>query len=133
MYNLKLTEIIDNMIDELNRARSICGLVVEDFDNELEKCSGEDGEANMLCSDIDAEWDRMHELKERIEFALILAVYAGYKNALTGFKYNCENAKWREKYINFASEVELGYDGNDSERTYDIAKDLVNKLFYKNL
>jgi len=131
MNNLKITEIIDNMVDELGRARDIVGLVVEDNHNELEKYSGEDGDANMLCSDIDTEWERIHDLKERIEFALICAVYAGYKNAQMDYEHDCDNAEWREKYLKLASEVELEYEEGyvDSEWAYEMANYLVKELF----
>ena len=74
--------------------------------------------------------EEMPELKERIEFALIIATYVGMENARIGFEYDCDNAEWREKYLKAASEVELEYEDGmvSSEWAYDMASYIAKKL-----
>lgn len=60
MKKLKIHEIINNMVDELLRARDILA-------------NNEEAESSMLISDIDAELDRAFDLKERIDFAMLMA------------------------------------------------------------
>ena len=118
MQRLGIKDIINNAKDELDRAYELLK------DNE-------DAIDDMLVSDIESSLDRLEDINERIEFALILAVYAGYKCAELDYEYDCDNAEWREKYLHIASDVELEYDGDyvDSELAYITATELVNKLF----
>lgn len=122
MKNLLIKDIINNAKDELERAREI--LLSNDDAKEM-------AERSMLLSDIDSSLERMEELEARIEFALVLAVYAGYENAEHNFEYDCDNAKWREKYLKIASEIELEYENGyvDSDWAYNTADDLVKELF----
>lgn len=123
MKNLSIYDIINNAKDELERAREIL------LSNEETK---EMAEMNMLLSDIDSSLERMEELEARIEFALVLAVYTGHANAEFDCKYDCDNAKWRNKYIQLASEVNFEYDEKGyicSDWGYNTASDLVDKLF----
>ena len=114
---LMITDIINNMIDELDRAREMLK-------------GNEDAENSMLLSDIESSLERASDLKERIEFALILAVYAGAEDCKNGFVYECDNSEWREKYLKAASEVELEYEGGvvSSEWAYNMASYIVRKL-----
>ena len=119
---LSILDIINNAKDELDRTREII------LSNEETK---EMAEMSMLISDIDSSLERLEEVKERIEFALILAVYAGNNNAELNFKHDCDNAEWREKYLQIASDIDLEYEGNyvNSEWAYNTASDLAKKLF----
>jgi hypothetical protein len=114
---LTIFDIIDNMRDELDRAREIL-------------LHNEDAENSMLLSDIESSIERASDLKERIEFALILAVYAGAEDAQTDFVYECDNSYWRDKYLSAASEVELEYEDGlvSSEWAYDTASDMVRSM-----
>ena len=119
---LSILDVINNAKDELDRAREII------LSNEETK---EVAEMSMLISDIDSSLERLEEVKERIQFALILAVYSGNNNSELNFKHNCDNAEWREKYLQIASNIDLEYEGNhvDSERAYNTASDLAKQLF----
>jgi hypothetical protein len=120
--NLTIYDIINNAKDELERAREIIIM------NDDTKAYAED---SMLLSDIESSLERMEELENRIEFALILAVYAGCKNAEIDFEYGCDNSEWREKYITAASQVELEYEDDcvSSEWAYNTASDIVDEMF----
>lgn len=114
---LMIHDIINNMIDELERAREIL-------------CDNEDAANSMLLSDIESSLERASDLKERIEFALIIAVYVGMENAKIDFKHNCDSAEWRDKYLKAASEVELEYEYGliSSEWAYDTASYLARQM-----
>lgn len=119
--NLSIYDIINNAKDELERAREIIIM------NDDTKAYAED---SMLLSDIESSLDRMEELENRIEFALIVAVYTGCENAGLDFEYDCDNSEWREKYIKAASQVELKYEDDcvSSEWAYNTASDIAKKL-----
>lgn len=123
--NLTIYDIINNARDELERAREIIIM------NDDTKAYAED---DMLLSDIESSLERMEELENKIEFALMLAVYAGCENATIDFEYDCDNSEWRRKYIKAASEIELEYDGNyvNSEWAYNTASDIAKKLIAEN-
>lgn len=114
---LMIHDIIDNMVDELERAREILQY-------------NEDAENSMLLSDIELSLERASDLKERIEFALILAVYAGGENAQCDFEYECDNSEWRDKYLKAASQVELEYEYGvvSSEWAYNLASYLAREM-----
>ena len=68
----------------------------------------------------------------QIEFALILAVYAGMKNASLDYPYDCDNSGWRERYLKKARETIFEYDDDgcvNSEWAYNVASDIVDTLF----
>lgn len=114
---LMIHDIINNMIDELERAREIL-------------CDNEDAENSMLLSDIESSLERASDIKERIEFALIIATYVGMDNAKINFEYECDNAEWREKYLKAASEVELKYEDGvvSSEWAYNMASHMAREM-----
>lgn len=119
---LHVYDIINNMVDELDRAKELLS------DNEEARDS-------MLIADIESSLERVEELKERIDFALILAVYTGMENAKVDFEHECDNSEWRNKYLEIASQIELEYEGNfiSSEWAYNeafnIAKDMIENTF----
>lgn len=114
---LMIHDIISNMTDELGRAREIL------LHNEC-------AENSMLLSDIESSLDRASTLKERIEFALIIAVYVGMENARNDFRFDCDNSEWRNMYLEEASKIELEYDNGEvsSEWAYDMASYIARKL-----
>ena len=117
--NLTIFESIDNVYDELSRSI--------DF---LEP--GNLQGADELHDDIDADIDRMSDIKERIEFALKIAVCAGHINAKKDFEFECDNSEWCEKYLEAASQVEFQYDDEgyvDSEWAYEEADRIAKSLF----
>ena len=116
---LLITDIINNVRDELERSL------------ELLK-ENEDAIGSMLVSDIEVSLERMENLNERIEFALILANYAGGHDALGKTAECTDNAKWRKKYIHAASEIEFVYDEKgyiDSDWAYNTAEDIISNMF----
>ena len=117
MKRLEIKDIINNAKDELERAY------------ELLKYN-EDAINSMLVSDIESSLERLEDINERIEFALILAVYAGSENAELDFEYDCDNSEWREEYLHKASQVELEYEDDcvSSEWAYNTASDIAKKL-----
>ena len=110
IMRLEINDIINNMIDELDRARELL-------------LHNEDAENSMLLSDIELSLERASDLKDRIEFALIIATYAGMENAQVDFEYECDNAEWRSKYLKAASDIEFEYEDGviSSEWAYDTA------------
>lgn len=125
MY-LNIKDIITNAMDGLDRARE---RLVEL--GEFKKDALTDDE--VLMEDMtNAELD-LDELGWRIEFALILAVYAGYENAKRDYEFDCDNAEWRNKFIEIASQVDIYLDDDriDSEWAYNTASEIVKNMFEK--
>lgn len=118
---LSINDIIDNMVDELSRAREIL-------------LHNEEAENSMLLADIESSLERSSDLKDRIEFALIVAAYAGMENAQADFEHECENAEWRSKYLQAASDVELEYEDGvvSSEWAYDTACSIARQMVKTN-
>lgn len=117
--NLTIFELIDNMTDELSRSM--------DFLNS-DNFMG----ADELYDDISADIDRVSDIKERIEFALKIAVYAGYINAKKDFEFDCDNSEWCDKYLEAASQIEFEYDDDGyiaSDWAYDAADECAKSLF----
>ena len=114
---LEINDIINNMIDELDRARELL-------------LHNEDAENSMLLSDIELSLERATDLKDRIEFALIVATYAGMENAQVGFEHECDNAEWRSKYLKAASDIEFEYEDGviSSEWAYDTACQIARQM-----
>lgn len=114
---LMINDIIDNMLDELDRAREIL-------------LYSEEAKNSMLLSDIESSLERASELKDRIEFALIIATYVGGENAQINFEYECDNSEWRDKYLQAASNIEFEYDDGaiSSEWAYDTAYDIARRM-----
>ena len=115
---LLITDIINNAKDELERSL------------ELLK-ENEDAIDSMLVSDIEMSLERMADLNERIEFALILANYAGAYDALGKTVELTDSATWRKRYLHAASEIEFVYEEGyiDSDWAYTEAEDIVANMF----
>ena len=93
--NKSIYEIINNAKDELTRARDIL--------------EGNDApEISTLVSDIYDSLKQMEELKDRIDFALILANNMGWKDCDYTIG-TTDNRDWLERYIKVASKIHLGY------------------------
>lgn len=116
--NLKINEIINNAIDELERARELLS------NNEI-------AEKSMLLSDIDSSLERMQNINERIEFALIISMYLGMINAQNDFIYDIDNSEWREKILYESIKIDLQYEDGyiDSEWAYEMADSIAKKLW----
>lgn len=114
---LFINDIIDNMRDELDRTRELL-------------LYNEDAEYSMLLSDIESSIERTEDLKERIEFALVLATYAGMENAKVDFEYECDSPEWRNKYLKAASEIDFEYEDGfiSSEWMYNTASNIVKDM-----
>ena len=115
---LDIIDIINNVKDELSRT--------EDF---LDDCENPDEELSL---DIKLSIDRMSDIEDRIHYALILAVYAGYVNSKIDFEYDCDNGEWIKKFLDIASNTEFEYDEEgcvDSEWAYNSADEFISKLF----
>ena len=67
MDELTVKEMLENMIDELGRARDIIGALAREDAEEISNYSGEGGEADMLCSDIDSTWEQLDILDELLQ------------------------------------------------------------------
>lgn len=124
--NLNIKDIITNAMDGFDRALERLAEL-----GEFKKDALTDDE--VLIEDMtNAELD-LDELGWRIEFALILAVYAGYENAKRGYEFDCDNAEWRNKFIEIASQVDIYLDDDriDSEWAYNTASEIVKNMFEK--
>lgn len=123
MNNLK--DIINNVIDELDRAKE---RVAEIGDVQSEQSVTDD---DMLIYDIENTLEELRSFNDRIDFALVCAVYAGGINAETGYEEECDNSFWRESYLDIASQIELEYEDGyvDSEWAYNVGYEEAKKLF----
>ena len=120
MTNLLIKDVINNAIDELSRSRD---LLIEN----------EDAYWSFLVSDIDSSLERMTDINERIEFALLIAYHMGCINSEYDFtsEHDCCSRKMLERYLQAASDVEIKYHNNvvDSEWAYEAAGAIAEKLF----
>lgn len=123
MNNLKDT--INNVIDELNRAKE---RIAELGDVQSEQGVTDD---DMLIYDIENTLEELRSFNDRMEFALICAVYAGGINAETDYEEECDNNAWRKSYLDIASQIELEYEDGyvDSEWAYNVGYEEAKKLF----
>ena len=114
---LKITDIINNAKDELERSLELLK------DNE-------DAQMSMLVSDIESSLERMADINERIEFALVLANYAGIKEVKDNSEECTDSFEWRKKYIEIASEIEFKYWNGHicSDWAYNEASDIIDKM-----
>ena len=93
--NKSIYETINNAKEELARARNLL-------------MNNEEAEISTLLSDIDDSLKQMEELKDRIDFALILANNMGWKDCDYTIG-TTDNRDWLERYIEVASKIHLGY------------------------
>lgn len=106
MENLTIKEIISNMVDELSRARELLA------DNQ-------EAQESMLVSDIDNELDRVADLDERIDLAMLMSAKVGDVAIPTVYKiYELE------------SETEWPYENGtvDTEAVYNTLGDITAEL-----
>ena len=120
MKELSIKDIIGNAIDELSRSLDLL------MDNE-------DAYWSCLTSDIDSSLERMADVNDRIEFALLIAYHMGCINSEYDFtsEYDCCSKETLDRYLQAASDVEIKYHNNvvDSEWTYEAAGAIAEKLF----
>ena len=122
MTNLLIKDVINNAIDELSRSRDLL------IDNE-------DAYWSFLVSDIDSSLERMTDINERIEFALLIAYHMGCTNSEYDFtsKHDCCSRKMLERYLQAASDTKLKYrDGVlDYEWAYGAAGGIAQNIYSK--
>lgn len=96
MKELSIKDIINNAKDELSRSLDLL------MDNE-------DAYWSCLTSDIDSSLERMADVNDRIEFALLIAYHMGYINSKHNFmpKSDCCSKEMINKCLQAASDVEL--------------------------
>ena len=120
MKELSIKDIIGNAIDELSRSLDLL------MDNE-------DAYWSCLTSDIDSSLERMADVNDRIEFALLIAYHMGCINSEYDFtsEYDCCSKETLDRYLQAASDVEIKYHNNvvDSEGAYEAAGAIAEKLF----
>ena len=119
--NLSIYDIINNAKDELERAREI--IILNEETKEM-------AENSMLISDIDSSLERMENITDRIEFALLLANTTGYSECKNGMLSDAtDESPWRKKYIEVASEIELEYEKGyvDTEWAYEKVAQIVEE------
>lgn len=103
---LTIIDIINNLIDELSRARELL-------------INNQEAQESMLISDIDSELDRASDLCERIDFAMLMASEIGDVAIPTIYKiYELE------------SKTELPYENGfvDTETVYNTLGDITATL-----
>ena len=121
MKELSIKDIIGNAIDELSRSRDLL-------------IHNGDAYESWLIDDIDSSLERMTDINERIEFALLIAYHMGIMNAEYDFTaYDCGSKEVRDEYLQAASDTELKYrDGVlDYEWAYGAADGIAQKLYSK--
>ena len=122
MKELSIKDIIGNAIDELSRSLDLL------MDNE-------DAYWSCLTSDIDSSLERMADVNDRIEFALLIAYHMGCINSEYDFtsEYDCCSKETLDRYLLAASDTELKYrDGVlDYEWAYGAADGVAQKLYSK--
>ena len=106
MQKLTIKEIINNLIDELSRARELLA------DNQ-------EAQESMLISDIDSELDRVSDLDERIDFAMLMSSEIGDVSIPT-----------IDKIYELESKTELPYENGmvDTETVYNTLGDITATL-----
>ena len=106
MQKLTIKEIINNLIDELSRARELLA------DNQ-------EAQESMLISDIDSELDRVSDLDERIDFAMLMSSEIGDVSIPT-----------INKIYELESKTELPYENGmvDTETVYNTLGDITATL-----
>ena len=121
MKELSIKDIIGNAIDELSRSRNLL-------------IHNGDAYESWLIDDIDASLERMEDINDRIEFALLIAYHMGIMNAEYDYTaYDCGSKEMRDEYLQAASDTELEYrDGVlDYEWAYGAADGIAQKLYSK--
>lgn len=121
MKELSIKDIIGNAIDELSRSRNLL-------------IHNGDAYESWLIDDIDASLERMEDINDRIEFALLIAYHMGIMNAEYDYTaYDCGSKEMRDEYLQAASDTELKYrDGVlDYEWAYGAADGIAQKLYSK--
>lgn len=120
MKELSIKDIINNAMDELSRSLDLL------MDNE-------DAYWSCLTSDINSSLERMADVNDRIEFALLIAYHMGCINSEYDFtsEYDCCSKETLDRYLQAASDVEIKYHNNvvDSEWAYEAAGAIAEKLF----
>ena len=121
MKELSIKDIINNAKDELSRSRNLL-------------IHNGDAYESWLIDDIDASLERMEDINDRIEFALLIAYHMGIMNAEYDYTaYDCGSKEMRDEYLQAASDTELEYrDGVlDYEWAYGAADGVAQKLYSK--
>lgn len=130
MERLEIKDIINNAKDDLNRARDILYDVIianpDKYNNSLT-------EEELLLDDMASSIERLDDLMDRIEFALILANYMGWKERDNEMEMalacvSTDDAGWREQYLHAASQIDFEYENGcvSSEWAYNEAADITN-------
>ena len=103
---LTIKEIINNAIDEMQRARETIGY--------LHECIGEPiGDGKAITDDMNSSIERLATIENTILVALNAAVYAGNIEASEkGFinDFGADSLSHRAEYLAFAEQYDLPYD-----------------------
>lgn len=121
MGNLPIKDVINNAKDELSRSRDLL-------------IHNGDAYESWLIDDIDSSLERMTDINERIEFALLIAYHMGIINAEYDFTaYDCGSKEVRDEYLQAASDTKLKYrDGVlDYEWAYGAAGGIAQNIYSK--
>lgn len=108
---LTIKEIINNAIDEMQRARE----TIQDLQEECQNHLGIDGtltDTEILIDDMDSSIERLATIEDTILVALNLAVYAGNIEASgKGFinDFGADSLAHRSEYLAFAEQYDLPY------------------------
>lgn len=111
---LTIKEIINNAIDELQRAQE----TIEDLQSECRDHLGIDGtltDTEILIDDMNSSIERLATIENTILVALNAAVYAGNIEASgKGFvnDFGADSLSHRFEYLAFAEQYDLPYDDN---------------------
>lgn len=111
MEKLTIKEIIHNLVDELSRAREL-----------LE--NSQEAQESMLISDIDSELDRVADLDERIDFAMLMSAHV-----------NDVAIPTIDEIYELESKTELPYENGivDTEAVYNMLDDVTAALKHATL
>lgn len=111
---LTIKEIINNAIDEMQRAQEI----IEDLQSECRDHLGIDGtltDTEILIDDMNSSIERLTTIEDTILVALNAAVYAGNIEASgKGFAndFGADSLSHRFEYLAFAEQYDLPYNDN---------------------
>lgn len=126
MDKLSVNNIINNAIDELERAKERIKELGEFNENSI----GPDEE---LISDIDTSIERLQTVDKTIMVALLAAVYAGNIEASEkGFinDFGADSLFHRDEYLKIAEEYELPYN-DDGLIATDVVYDDISEIMWK--
>lgn len=130
MANLTIKDIINNAIDEFQRAKD----TIEDLQNECRDHLGINGtltDTEMLIEDINNSIERLSSIEDTVLVALVAAVYAGnIESDGKGFNgdFGADSLEHIREYLAMAEQYDLPYTEDGHISTEDVYNDISDMI-----